>query len=193
VKVLETRLPGLLVIEPVVFQDARGDFAESWHRERYSEIGLTAEFVQDNVVRSVRNVLRGLHYQYPHPQAKLVFAAVGEVFDVAVDLRLGSPTFGEWHGQVLSERNHRQMYIPEGFAHGYAVLSDVSVVTYKCTDYYDAAAESAILWNDPELAIEWPVQDPVLSQKDRNALPLQRVPLDRLSEYAGAAPVGSDA
>jgi dTDP-4-dehydrorhamnose 3,5-epimerase len=193
VKVLETKLPGLLVIEPAVFRDTRGDFVESWHCARYSDIGLASDFVQDNVVRSVRNVLRGLHYQQPHPQAKLVFAVAGEVFDVAVDLRLGSPTFGEWHGQLLSETNHMQMYIPEGFAHGYAVLSDVAVITYKCTDYYDAAAESGILWSDPELAIEWPVKDPVLSQKDRNALPLRRVPRDRLCEYDGAAPVGSDA
>ncbi len=166
-RVLTTSLPGVLVIEPTVFEDTRGFFFESYHLKRYAEHGITAIFVQDNHSRSVKNTLRGLHYQVNPGQGKLVRVVVGEVFDVAVDIRFSSPTFGKWFGTFLSAENKKQMYIPVGFAHGFCVTSEVAEFEYKCTDYYSPKDERGILWNDPDLGIEWPVQNPILSEKDK--------------------------
>jgi len=166
-RVFTTPLPGVLVIEPTVFEDARGFFFESYHYKRYVEHGIAATFVQDNHSRSVKNTLRGLHYQVNPGQGKLVRVVVGEVFDVAVDIRFGSPTFGKWFGTFLSAENKKQMYIPVGFAHGFCVTSEVAEFEYKCTDYYSPKDERGILWNDPDLAIDWPVKEPILSEKDK--------------------------
>ena len=166
-RVFTTPLSGVLVIEPTVFEDARGFFFESYHYKRYVEHGITATFVQDNHSRSVRNTLRGLHYQVNPGQGKLVRVVVGEVFDVAVDIRFGSPTFGKWFGTFLSAQNKKQMYIPVGFAHAFCVTSEVAEFEYKCTDYYSPKDERGILWNDPDLAIDWPVTEPILSEKDK--------------------------
>ncbi len=166
-RVVTTPLPGVLVVEPTVFEDERGFFFESYHYKRYAEHGIDATFVQDNHSRSVHGTLRGLHYQVNPGQGKLVRVVVGEVFDVAVDIRFGSPTFGKWFGTYLSAKNKKQMYIPVGFAHGFCVTSDVAEFEYKCTDYYSPKDERGILWNDPALAIEWPIQNPILSEKDK--------------------------
>ncbi len=184
--VLETRLPGVLIIEPDVFGDARGFFMETWSRERYREARLPAGFVQDNLSRSARGVLRGLHFQNPHPQGKLISVLEGEVFDVAVDVRAGSPTFGEWVGEVLSSANRRQLYVPEGFAHGFVVIGDTALFSYKCTEYYHPETERSILWNDPEIGIEWPIGDPILSDKDSRAPRLAGIPGDMLPRHAEA-------
>jgi dTDP-4-dehydrorhamnose 3,5-epimerase len=169
--VIETKLPGVLLIEPKVFGDARGFFMETWNRERYCEAGFPdVQFVQDNHSRSSRGVLRGLHFQLEHPQGKLVQVVTGAVFDVAVDVRIGSPTFGQWVGYELSEENHRQLWVPEGFAHGFAVLSDTVDFVYKCTDFYRPEDEGGVCWNDPEIGIDWPLSDVTLSAKDQ-ALP----------------------
>lgn len=167
--VIETALPGVLVVEPRRFRDARGYFFETFRRDRYEALGLPADFVQDNVSSSQRGVLRGLHFQHPHPQGKLISVLEGEVFDVAVDIRIGSPHYLEWTGMRLSAENGRQLMIPEGFAHGFVVLSDSALVLYKCTDYYRPGCESSIAWNDPQVAIQWPIDAPVLSDKDRDA------------------------
>jgi dTDP-4-dehydrorhamnose 3,5-epimerase len=172
-KVQQTKLPGVLILEPRRYEDSRGYFFELCNERRLAETGLPVGFVQDNVSRSVRGVLRGLHYQHPSGQGKLVTVLSGVVFDVAVDVRRGSPTFGQWVGEYLSEENGRQLYIPEGFAHGFVVLSDFALFHYKCTEYYDPKAEHTILWNDPDLGIEWPVVDPVLSEKDRRGVRLR--------------------
>jgi len=166
-RVIKTRLPGVLIIEPRVFQDARGFFFESYNRRDYVAQGITDIFVQDNHSRSVRGTLRGLHYQVAPGQAKLVRVVEGEAFDVAVDIRQGSPTFGQWEGVVLSAENHRQVYIPVGFAHGFCVTSEVAQFLYKCSNYYDPAAERGIAWDDPDLAISWPTEAPILSERDR--------------------------
>lgn len=166
-KVIETDLPGVLIIEPVVHGDSRGFFLESWHARRYAEFGLPDSFVQDNHSRSSQGVLRGLHYQLQQPQGKLVRVASGEVFDVAVDIRRGSPTFGRWTSVVLSEENHRQFYVPPGFAHGFCVLSKTADFLYKCTDYYAPEDERGVRWDDPEIGIEWPGMTFTLSDKDR--------------------------
>jgi dTDP-4-dehydrorhamnose 3,5-epimerase len=155
-----------MLVEPDVFRDARGFFMESWHADKYRSAGLPGEFVQDNHSRSSRGVLRGLHYQLEHPQGKLVRAATGEVFDVAVDIRRGSPRFGKWVGVLLSAQNHRQLYVPPGFAHGFCALSEQADVLYKCTVPYAPGDEYGIAWNDPDLAIAWPSQDYRLSDKD---------------------------
>jgi len=168
-KVTETELPGVLLVEPRIFRDHRGFFFESWSAERYRQAGIPGPFVQDNVSRSSRGVLRGLHFQNPHPQGKLVTVLEGEVFDVAVDLRVGSPTFGKWAGYYLSAENGRQLYIPEGFAHGFVVTSEFAIFSYKCTEYYRPEADRSLRWNDPEIGIEWPVKEPVLSPKDATA------------------------
>ncbi len=167
-KVIETALPGVLIIEPQVHGDARGFFVETWHARRYAEHGLPDHFVQDNHSRSSRGVLRGLHYQLQQPQGKLVRVALGEVFDVAVDIRRGSPTFGQWVGVRLSGENHRQFYVPPGFAHGFCTLSETADFLYKCTDYYHPQSEHGVLWDDPDIGIEWPDLDVRLSDKDRN-------------------------
>lgn len=178
-RVIETELPGVLVIEPRVHADARGYLFESWSRERYARAGISAAFVQDNVSLSVRGTLRGLHFQWPHAQGKLVQALRGEVFDVAVDIREGSATFGRWVSCYLSDAKRQQLYIPPGFAHGFQVLSDEAVLAYKCTAYYDAGAEGTVAWDDPDLAITWPIADPVLSPKDAAAPRLRDLPAER--------------
>ncbi len=166
-KIIETDLPGVLIIEPVVYGDARGFFLESFHARRYAESGLPDTFVQDNHSRSSRGVLRGLHYQLQHPQGKLVRVVSGEVFDVAVDIRRGSPTFGRWVGATVSAANHRQLYVPPGFAHGFCVLSEYADFLYKCTDYYAPDDEHGVRWDDPDIGIEWPALAFRLSEKDR--------------------------
>lgn len=179
-RVAPTSLSGVLLIDPVIVADERGWFAETFRADRYAAAVAEAAFVQDNVSVSVRGVIRGLHFQHPHGQAKLVHVVRGEVLDVAVDVRTGSPRRGRWVSTVLSADNHRQLFIPSGFAHGFAVLSAEAVVVYKCSDYYSPAAERCIRWNDPDLAIEWPVGDPVLSAKDRAAPLLRDLPADTL-------------
>jgi dTDP-4-dehydrorhamnose 3,5-epimerase len=180
VKVIETKLPGVLIIEPRAFGDARGFFMETWQQERYEKIGIREKFVQDNLSYSTRGVLRGLHYQQPNTQGKLVSVVHGEVFDVAVDIRVGSPTFGQWVGVNLSGENHRQLWVPPGFAHGFCVLSDTTYFTYKCTDVYTPSAEGGIIWNDPNIGIEWPMKDIVLSEKDQVYSRLKDIPGERL-------------
>ena len=168
-KVTETELPGVLIIEPKRFGDNRGYFMETFQAERYRDIGLDLPFVQDNHSRSSYGVLRGLHYQILQPQGKLVSVTRGAVFDVAVDMRIDSPTFAQWTGAILSEENGRQLYVPPGFAHGFCVVSEVADFTYKCTDYYAPEHERAILWSDPDIAIDWPVESPSVSEKDAAA------------------------
>lgn len=172
-KVVETELPGVLVIEPRVFRDPRGFFLETYHAARYHEAGIQATFVQDNHSRSERGTLRGLHAQERFPQSKLVRVIEGEIWDVAVDIRVGSPTFGRHVGVTLGALDQRQIFVPAGFAHGFCVLSESAQVEYKCTDYYHPEDELRILWNDPELAIRWPVEKPLLSEKDAAAVPLR--------------------
>ena len=168
-QVLKTEIPGILIIEPGVFEDSRGIFKETYERNRYTDAGIAGEFVQDNLSRSCRGALRGMHYQIQHPQGKLVQVFRGEIFDVAVDLRRNSPQFGKWVGVKLSESNHRQLYVPEGFAHGFCVLSETADVFYKCTDFYHPEHERTLFWNDPDVNIQWPLQsDPILSDKDRD-------------------------
>ncbi len=168
-KVTETPLPGVLLFEPQVFGDARGFFMETFQAHRYAEAGVRASFVQDNLSRSVKGTLRGLHLQEPRPQGKLVQALAGAVFDVAVDVRKGSPHFGKWYGVELSEANRRQLWIPPGFAHGFCVLSDSADFSYKCSELYAPESERSVLWNDPDLGIDWPVKEPLLSKKDAGA------------------------
>lgn len=165
-KITETSLPGVLLIEPRLFKDSRGLFLETYHAERYLAQHIGSRFVQDNLSFSGKAVLRGLHYQLGRPQGKLVMAVQGEIFDVAVDIRKGSPNFGRWVGAVLSSRNYGQIYVPEGFAHGFCVLSDTASVLYKCTDFYAPAEERGLRWDDPRLAIDWPIAEPMLSEKD---------------------------
>ena len=165
-RVIPTELPEVLVIEPQVHVDGRGFFVETYHAERYRLHGISAPFVQDNHSRSVSGTLRGLHLQIRRPQGKLVRVIEGQVFDVAVDVRRGSPTLGRWIGVELSAENYRQVYIPPGFAHGFCVISPVAQVEYKCTDFYDPGGELGIAWNDPAIAIEWPVSEPLLSPRD---------------------------
>jgi dTDP-4-dehydrorhamnose 3,5-epimerase len=173
-------LESLLIIEPKVFGDARGFFLETWNRKRYREAGLDADFVQDNVSFSRRGILRGLHFQNPNPQGKLLQVLLGEVFDVAVDVRRSSPTFGKWHGLMLSAENKRQFHIPPGFAHGFAVVGDTALFHYKCTEFYSPKDEVSIRWDDPEIGIEWPVKEPLVSERDAKALRLREAPPERL-------------
>lgn len=174
------KLSGLLIVEPKVFSDARGFFMETWHRAKYQEAGIVPEFVQDNLSASHRGTLRGLHFQNPKAQGKLVSVICGEVFDVVVDLRRSSPSFGEWQGINLSETSKRQLYIPPGFAHGFAVLSDVALFHYKCTEFYSAENERTIAWNDPDIGINWPLQHPIISQKDAEGSLLRSLPKEIL-------------
>jgi dTDP-4-dehydrorhamnose 3,5-epimerase len=184
VKVSETALPGVLLVEPKVFGDARGFFVETFSAARYAAAGIHAPFVQDNLSFSARGVLRGLHFQHPHAQGKLVQVLRGEVFDVAVDIRLGSPTFARWVGEYLSAENRRQLYVPPGFAHGFVVTSDEALVAYKCTDYYNPACERSLRWDDPNIGIDWPTRDVVLSGKDRDALALKEISVEELPSYS---------
>jgi dTDP-4-dehydrorhamnose 3,5-epimerase len=179
-----TSLPGVVLVEPDVFRDNRGFFLETFHARKYAEGGVPGPFVQDNHSHSVRGTLRGLHAQRIRPQGKLVRAVVGEMYDVAVDIRRGSPTFGRWYGVRLSGENFRQLYVPPGFAHGFCVLSETVHVEYKCTDFYDKADEITVAWNDPAIGIEWPVTDPVISEKDGAASRLADMQ-DRLPEWEG--------
>jgi dTDP-4-dehydrorhamnose 3,5-epimerase len=161
-----TDLPGVIVVEPKVFGDERGFFMETYHQPRFAAAGIDLPFVQDNHSRSRRGVLRGLHYQLRHAQGKLVRVVQGEIFDVAVDARRSSPTFGRWFGAILSDANRRQLYVPPGFAHGFCVVSDSADVLYKTTDVYHPEEERSVLWNDPAIGITWPVKDPIISAKD---------------------------
>ena len=168
-KIIDTEIPDLKIIEPRVFSDDRGYFLETWNAQSFSRAGLNWTFVQDNQSKSHRNVLRGLHYQIQSPQAKLVRVVTGAIYDVAVDLRRGSPTFGRWAGAELSETNHRMMLIPTGFAHGFLALTDETQLAYKCTDFYASQHERTLMWNDPDLAIAWPLaagEQPIVSSKD---------------------------
>jgi dTDP-4-dehydrorhamnose 3,5-epimerase len=186
VKLHPTALPGVLLVEPTVHRDARGFFFESYHAERYRNAGIDAVFVQDNHSLSVRGTLRGLHAQLaPRAQAKLVRVVEGEIFDVAVDIRVGSPTFGRFASALLSAENHLQLYVPAGFAHGFCVTSEQAQVEYKCSAPYDPAHELAVAWNDPEIAIPWPEREPILSPRDRSA-PRLADALARLPRFAGA-------
>jgi len=181
--ICDTELSGLKLIKPNVFGDRRGFFFESWHVKRYGELGLSAPFVQDNISSSVRGTLRGLHFQNPNGQGKLVTVLQGEIFDVAVDVRLGSPTFGKWVGETLSADNFHQLYIPPHFAHGFCVLSETALFSYKCTDYYCPETEITISWNDPDIAIHWPVTSPILSEKDKRGFFLKDVPKERIPTF----------
>jgi dTDP-4-dehydrorhamnose 3,5-epimerase len=185
----ETELPGVLIVDLPVYRDDRGHFFEVWHPSRRERPGLPLpeEFVQDNVSHSRRGVLRGLHYQEPAPQGKLVMPLQGEIYDVAVDIRVGSPTFGKWLGVTLAAGRGRQLYVPEGFAHGFAVTSEEAVVLYKCTRPYTPSAEGSVLWSDPDIGVAWPTAAPILSGKDQAARKLRDIPRDRLPVYDGDA------
>jgi dTDP-4-dehydrorhamnose 3,5-epimerase len=183
IKVIPTRLPGVVMIAPQVFQDARGFLMETWNQREWAALGLCERFVQDNLSYSAKGVLRGLHLQAPRPQGKLISVVDGEVFDVAVDLRRGSPTFASWVGVTLSAASKQQLYVPEGFAHGFVVTGDHALVMYKCTDFYSPDHELSLLWNDPDLGIDWPLENPTLSRKDQSAPRLDALPIERLPEY----------
>ncbi len=176
-KVITTKIPDVFILEPNVFGDHRGFFMETYQQDTFYDVGIKAEFIQDNHSGSVQGTLRGLHYQLKHPQAKLLRVVVGEVFDVAVDIRSGSPTFGQWVGCTLSAENKKQFWVPKGFAHGFYVLSDWAEVIYKVDDVYSPESERTILWNDPTIGICWPIDDgvkPILSEKDQNGMPLNQ-------------------
>ena len=179
----ETKLSGVVVIEPKIYEDNRGAFFESYNKNRYSETGIDKEFVQDNLSYSRKNVLRGLHFQNPVAQAKLVSVIKGEVLDIMVDIRTDSPTFKCWEGFILSETNKRQIYIPEGFAHGYIVLSEEAYFHYKCTDFYSPENEHCIRWDDPDINIKWKINNPVISDKDLNGLFLKDFNNEKLFKY----------
>jgi len=182
-KVLPTKLAEVYIIEPQAFYDNRGFFLETYHQRRYAETGINCNFIQDNLSRSVRGTLRGLHYQLEYAQAKLIQVIKGVVFDVVVDIRRGSPSFGQWVGVNLSEENKRQLFVPEGFAHGFCVLSEAADVVYKCSDFYVPEDEGGILWSDPDLAIDWPISEPLISAKDSRLPRLADVPPERLPLY----------
>jgi dTDP-4-dehydrorhamnose 3,5-epimerase len=182
-KITRTDLDGVVLIDPHVFDDTRGFFMESHHHGRYSDADISRDFIQDNLSFSTRNTLRGLHFQLENPQAKLVQVITGEIFDVAVDIRLGSPTFKKWVGVRLSEENHRQIFIPEGFAHGFCVLSPSTHVLYKCSDIYAPDDQCGLIWSDPDIGIAWPVREPILSEKDQLYPSLSDLTPDRLFKY----------
>jgi dTDP-4-dehydrorhamnose 3,5-epimerase len=183
VRFVPTAIPGVIIIEPDVYQDPRGFFLETYHAEKYRAAGVEGPFVQDNHSRSIAGTLRGLHLQLRHPQGKLVRVIEGEIFDVAVDVRRGSPTFGQWVGMTLSAENFRQCYLPPGFAHGFAAVSPIAQVEYKCTDVYDRTSELGIAWNDPSIAIQWPIASPFLSDRDTRNPALAAV-MDQLPVFA---------
>jgi len=183
-KIEETTLPGVLLIKPDVFGDHRGYFQESWNKNKYAELGFNHDFVQDNLSFSKKGILRGLHFQNPQPQGKLVSALQGEVFDVAVDIRLGSPNFGQWYGVVLSAENHLQLYVPAGFAHGFCVLSETALFAYKCTEFYNPKTEFSLRYDDPDIGIAWPLDSELsLSPKDLNGQLLKDFPTEHLPVY----------
>lgn len=181
--IINTEIEDVIILEPRVFQDGRGYFLETWSIERYKDAGIEPDFVQDNVSFSSKGTLRGLHFQNPNCQGKLVQVLSGKVLDVAVDIRLGSETFGKSVSVELSEDNHRQMYIPPGFAHGFCVLSDTALFSYKCTDLYNQTAEGGVLWNDPDLGIDWQIAQPLLSDKDIKYPRLKDIDKDKLPRY----------
>jgi len=186
-QITESNLLGVLLIEPKVYGDQRGFFIETWQAERYAKAGIDGPFVQDNLSFSKKGVLRGLHFQNPNPQGKLVSVLSGEVFDVVVDVRVGSPTFGKWEGYNLSSDNMLQLWVPEGFAHGFCVTSDTALFVYKCTSSYSPENEYSLRWDDPGLSIKWPINSPSLSEKDRNAKFLNDFKPDHLPRFADAA------
>ncbi|MET0065936.1 MAG: dTDP-4-dehydrorhamnose 3,5-epimerase [Candidatus Thiodiazotropha sp.] len=183
-EVVETQIPGVLILKPRVFGDSRGWFMETWQSDRYAEHGLPGHFVQDNQAYSERGVLRGLHIQNPYGQGKLVQVVKGAVFDVAVDVRRGSPWFGQWVGVELTETNHHQFYVPVGFAHGYLVLSENAIFAYKCSDIYHPETQFSVRWDDPDIGIDWPgTATPILAEKDQFAPRLSEIPVDQLPVY----------
>jgi dTDP-4-dehydrorhamnose 3,5-epimerase len=181
-KFLPTAIPEVVLVQPDVFRDDRGFFLETYQTRKYGAAGLPEEFVQDNHSYSVRGTLRGLHAQLRRPQGKLLRVVQGEIFDVAVDIRPGSPTFGRWVGEVLSGENHHQLWVPPGFAHGFCVISDTAHVLYKCTELYDREDEIAVAWNDPRIGVNWPVREPLLSARDLGAPALAEI-VHRLAKY----------
>lgn len=190
VRFTRTSLPGVILVEPEVFKDSRGFFLETFHQEKYAEGEIPKTFVQDNHSHSRHGVLRGLHYQLGHAQGKLIYVVTGQIFDVAVDIRLGSPTFGQWVGVHLSSENKKQLFVPEGFAHGFCVLTDSADVIYKCTDFYATGDEHGIFWADPIIGVDWPIQHPVLSEKDRNNPKLDDIPEQFLPSWEGTGATG---
>jgi len=184
VKTIETGIPGLIIIEPAVHGDARGFFMETWNATRYEAAGLPGQFVQSNLSRSGPGVIRGLHYQYPEPKGKLVSVLEGRVFDVAVDIRPDSPSFRQWAGVELSAENHRQLYVPEGFAHGFCVLGDSALLSYLCTQVYRSEHDSVVAWDDPDIGIRWPLESGQLSQKDAAAPRLKDIGIEALPRMA---------
>lgn len=183
IEVTETSLPGVLLIEPRVFSDERGSFMETYNLADFRAAGIDATFVQDNHSRSRRGVLRGLHYQEPHGQGKLVRCVRGTLFDVAVDVRVGSPHFGKWFGMEISEDNRQMLWIPAGFAHGFCALTEIADLNYKCTELYDAQSDRSVAWDDPDIGIQWPIRNPLLSNKDAIAPRLKDAPV--LPSYSG--------
>lgn len=181
---LPTAIPEVKLIKPRVFPDERGFFQQLHHERQYREAGIAARFVQDNWSRSAKGILRGLHYQLVHAQSKLVTVIRGEIFDVVVDIRRGSPTFGRWVGEILSDKNHHQLFIPKGFAHGFCVLSEEADLLYKCDDFYTPGDEYGVLWDDPDIGIEWPAADFCLSEKDKILPCLSCVPVETLPRYS---------
>ena len=167
IKYIKTDIPGVMLLEPKVFKDSRGFFMETFHQNKYAEMGIDHAFIQDNYSHSTQGTLRGLHYQLKHPQEKLIYVITGEIFDVAVDIRQGSPTFGQCVGEYLSDQNKRQIFIPEGFAHGFCVTSETADVLYKTTDLYNPDDEYGVLWSDPDIGVDWPVEVPIVSDKDK--------------------------
>jgi dTDP-4-dehydrorhamnose 3,5-epimerase len=190
-QVTETKIPGVYLIRPQVHEDARGFFYESYHQAKLGELGIREVFVQDNHSKSCRNTLRGLHYQLKHPQAKLCRVVQGEVLDVAVDIRAGSPYFGHWVSAILSAENRQQILVPRGFAHGFLVLSETAEFLYKCSDFYFPEDERGVLWEDLDLGISWGVREPVISKKDAANLPLRRIPLQFLPSYTAIPASGA--
>ena len=182
-KIITTSIKGILIIKPVTFRDKRGFFMETYNRNRYNASGINATFVQDNLSCSLKNTVRGLHFQIKHPQAKLIQVITGEIFDVAVDLRPGSATFGKWIGILLSDENRRQVFIPEGFAHGFCVLSEFALFYYKCSDFYAPDDEGGIIWSDPDIGIEWPVENPIISEKDKQYQKLSGLTAEQLPSF----------
>lgn len=184
-KVTQLGIDGVLLVEPTVFDDHRGFFVETWQARRYGQHGISTNFVQDNLSRSIRNVVRGLHIQHPNDQAKLVSVSEGTVYDVVVDVRVGSPTFGEWLGVELSHKNHLQLYVPEGCAHGFCVTSSVAVFAYKCSREYSVREQWGIAHDDPDIGVEWPSETPVLSARDLELPRLREIPDMQLPKYQG--------